>query len=92
MTYTQVWDYRTSQISATLIQRDSDGAFIPFDENNADYRAYQDWLAAGNLPTPISAPPNVTPVTPPPPPEPEPAPPPTTSGGSAPPYRLPDPP
>lgn len=28
----------------------ADGAFIPADDDNRDWRAYQDWLAAGNVP------------------------------------------
>lgn len=34
------------------VQRLADGACIPEDERNADWRAYQDWLAAGNQPEP----------------------------------------
>lgn len=30
------------------VQRLSDGAFIPEDERNADWRAYQQWVADGN--------------------------------------------
>jgi hypothetical protein len=41
--------------SATVIQRDSDGAFIPADPGNADWQAYQAWLAAGNAPNPAPA-------------------------------------
>jgi hypothetical protein len=30
----------------------SDGAFVPFDLANADYRAYLEWVAEGNQPLP----------------------------------------
>ena len=30
------------------VQRLSDGAFIPEDERNADWRAYQEWVSEGN--------------------------------------------
>lgn len=33
--------------------RSSAGAIIPFDNNNRDYRAYLDWVAAGNTPNPV---------------------------------------
>ena len=42
--------------------RDADGASIPHDQGNKDYREYLAWLKAGNTPTPYVAPP------PPPPP------------------------
>ena len=32
------------------VQRLSDGAFIPEDERNADWRAYKEWCAKGNEP------------------------------------------
>ena len=35
-----------------IVIRDVDGAFIPNDPDNIDWRHYQDWLAAGNTPNP----------------------------------------
>jgi hypothetical protein len=37
------------------ILRDADGAIIPADPLNRDWVAYQDWLLAGNTPTPLPA-------------------------------------
>ena len=34
-----------------------DGALIPTDLGNTDYREYQSWLAQGNTPQPVPAPP-----------------------------------
>ena len=39
--------------TSQMIQRLSDGAFIPMSEDNTDYQAYLEWLEAGN--TPLSA-------------------------------------
>ena len=38
-----------------MIQRIVDGTFIPADPGNADYVAYEAWLAAGNTPDPYVA-------------------------------------
>ena len=43
------------------ILRLSDGAFIPNDPGNRDYREYLDWLDAGNTPKPAPAPPPLPP-------------------------------
>jgi hypothetical protein len=56
MTYTQVWDPMTNAPSQTVIVRDEDGAFIPFDPDNIDYQAYLAWLDEGNQPTPYTGP------------------------------------
>lgn len=37
-----------------VIQRIEDGAFIPADEGNRDWQAYQTWLSAGNTPEPAA--------------------------------------
>ena len=38
---------------AASIQRTSDGASIPADPDNADWREFQAWLADGNTPDPV---------------------------------------
>jgi hypothetical protein len=43
--------------TSTSIKRLSDGAFIPNDPGNRDYREYLDWVEAGNTPEPAPAPP-----------------------------------
>ena len=54
MTYSQVWDAMQGQVSDQMIQRDEDGAFIPFDPDNRDYQDYLAWLDEGNEPTPYT--------------------------------------
>jgi hypothetical protein len=47
--------------TSTSIIRLSDGAFIPNDPGNCDYREYLEWVEAGNTPEPAPVPP-VSPV------------------------------
>jgi hypothetical protein len=56
MTYTQVWDHMKNQPHDGMIQRDEDGAFIPFDPANRDYQDYLAWLDEGNEPAAYVAP------------------------------------
>jgi hypothetical protein len=35
-----------------VVQRLSDGTWIPFDPDNTDYQEYLRWLEAGNTPEP----------------------------------------
>ena len=56
MTYTLVWDHMLNQVSDSVIVRDEDNAFIPFDPANVDYQDYLAWLAKGNEPTPAAPP------------------------------------
>jgi len=53
MTYTLT---STLADNAQAVIRDADGAIIPADPRNADFQAYLVWLAAGNTPTPYTAP------------------------------------
>lgn len=48
----------------TQIIRTSDGATIPADTRNVDYKAYQAWVALGNTPDAAAAPPAVVPPPP----------------------------
>jgi hypothetical protein len=48
--------------TADTIIRLTDGATIPNDPGNRDYRDYLDWLEAGNTPEPAPAPPPPPPV------------------------------
>lgn len=50
--------YQLTQFDTIL--RLSDGASIPPDTGNADYREYLEWVAAGNTPEPVPTPPPST--------------------------------
>jgi hypothetical protein len=50
MSYTQIWDHMSNDVHKTIIVRDEDGAFIPFDPDNIDYQEYLAWLDEGNQP------------------------------------------
>ena len=45
--YKQIKD-RSESVIQTVIQRKSDGVFIPIDTANTDYIAYLAWVDAGN--------------------------------------------
>ena len=38
-----------------IVKRLADGAFIPNDEDNRDWVAYQKWLTDGNIPAPATS-------------------------------------
>ena len=42
----------SGEVDAEVIQRLSDGAFIPMSPDNSDYAEYLRWLSEGNTPTP----------------------------------------
>jgi hypothetical protein len=52
MEYQYLIDQATGEISQTMIKRLPDNAYIPNDQENSDWVAYQEWLAAGNTPLP----------------------------------------
>jgi hypothetical protein len=56
MSYRQILDPIKNQVHDGMIQREYDGAFIPFDEGNIDYIEYMRWLEDGNNPTPHDVP------------------------------------
>lgn len=47
--YRECIDFVTKE-KAQCVERLSDNAFIPFDENNIDYQKYLEWIAEGNEP------------------------------------------
>ena len=63
MTYTQVWDHMKGQPHDGMIQRDEDGAFVPFDPDNIDYQDYLAWLDEGNAPKSATPPVSTLPET-----------------------------
>ena len=50
--YQQVYYLGKTEINPNIILRLPDNAYIPNDEQNTDWQAYQEWLAAGNTPLP----------------------------------------
>ena len=60
VTYTQVLDPMTKEVNPDVIMAQVEGdprtAFIPNDDGNKDWRAYQAWLDEGNEPNPPDVP------------------------------------
>ena len=48
--------------NSNCVRRLQDGAAIPANSGNSDYREYQEWLAAGNTPEPADQPAPVNPL------------------------------
>ena len=46
--YKLIKDYYSKEIN--VVNRLSDGAYIPFAPDNTDYQAYLEWVAEGNTP------------------------------------------
>lgn len=42
--------YRAFGTGYTVVQRASDGAYVPMDLGNIDYQAYRAWVASGGIP------------------------------------------
>lgn len=53
--------YKLTQVQG-ILQRLSDGAFIPLDLENSDYKSYLEWVSAGNTPSPADLLPELTPL------------------------------
>ena len=58
MSYTYKLSYRADPTWAEGVFRLPDGAFIPFEPTNNDYREYLKWLEDGNTPEPADEPPS----------------------------------
>ncbi len=48
--------YKLRETQSLGVIRIADGAFIPNDPRNVDWREYQEWLAKGNTPLPAYTP------------------------------------
>ena len=51
MSYKQFKD-KEGNVRTDVMQRTSDGTWIPTDEANTDYQKYLAWVAEGNTPDP----------------------------------------